>query len=257
MCSSSFVCTPEYEIPDSPWVSPSGESSPPLDPPPPPPRRDSPNHPMLRAAIVCFATSAVALRSPLSTLWREPLSRVQRTRKILAQEEWNTVTDPDGRVYYVNAQTGESQWEPPKAAPAGYGAQVVWRVAPFNGVYPGYNVRNGEEQVLGRFDMIAQKTTVSRMQCILRVAPDGTATLVSVGRRPTTVRPRDGAPSFGLEKEYPHVLRESQYIGIDPNEPWGACFTCHVEADMGNSYQQQDSYQQQGAYQQQGGYPCS
>jgi hypothetical protein len=47
------------------------------------------------------------------------------------------------------------------------------------------------------------------------------------------VRPRDGAPCYGIEKDFPHALKDFQYIGIDPNEPWEAVYTCQVEADTG------------------------
>ena len=195
--------------------------------------------------MLCLAATAAALRPRSASLASAALSRCQRTGTLLAQNGWTSATDPDGRVYYTNTQTGQSQWEPPPAAtPAGFGAQVIWRVAPFNGVNSEFTVRNGEEQVLGRYDMTEPKTTVSHAQCVLRVGDDGTATLVSVGRCPTSVRPRNGAPCFGLERDYPHALRDFQYIGIDPNDPWGACYTCQVEkAGMG-----MDGYAQQGGW---------
>ena len=200
----------------------------------------------LPLALACFAATATALR-----LTKAPLSRGQRSGRLYAQSGWTTGTDPDGRVFYVDGRTGQSQWEPPRDVPAGFGEQVVWRITPFNGVCSEYAVRNGEEQILGRYDMLEQKLTVSRAQCVLRVADDGTATLVSVGRCPTTVRPRDGAPCFGLEANYPFPLKAFQYVGIDPNEPWGAVFTCQVERADGFGYpqpQQQQRHQGRGGW---------
>jgi hypothetical protein len=117
--------------------------------------------------LFAFLATMTALRSTPAAL-RAPLGHGgQRTRQLLAQvgppaSRWTTGTDPDGRVFYTNTQTGQSQWEPPTTAAAGKGANVVWRVSPFNGVYSEFTLRNGEEAVLGRYDMVQQKLTVSR-----------------------------------------------------------------------------------------------
>ena len=109
------------------------------------------------------------------------------------------VDEATGATYYYNEQTGVSQWEPPavgldqslveecQAATAlGYnaqaGTQVVWILAPSDTVLHEYAVRNGEEQVLGRNDMVKPNPYVSREQCLLRVADDGTASVVAKGK---------------------------------------------------------------------------
>ena len=90
---------------------------------------------------------------------------------------------------------GESSWDPPQqgfGAQQGYGAQVVWNLMPVSGAYqpaPG-SVGNGQEQVLGRYDMVEQSVYVSREQCAVQVAADGSAKLVSLGKPPTLVRAR-------------------------------------------------------------------
>jgi len=100
--------------------------------------------------------------------------------------------------YYVNEQTGESQWEAPSPQPgppqpaaqpayprpaAQQTAQaVVWRMASASGWGPRfagtYKLRLGDEEYLGRYDMDLQKPTrpwVSRKQCLVYVGADGAA----------------------------------------------------------------------------------
>ena len=134
--------------------------------------------------------------------------------------------------YYYNDQTGQSQWEPPAAsAQQEYTAQVCWRVIPTTGVYTEYALHNGDAQVLGLYDMAGQPYgQVAESQCLVQVAADGTATLASLGKRPTSLRARDGAPWFGLRRDAePHVLIDGQQISLDDKNPGGAVFTCHVE----------------------------
>ena len=81
--------------------------------------------------FACVAATAAALvASPL----RSPICRVQRrTRKLVAQyggysqydssqqhgygtplpHGWEMYQDEQGQIYYGNAQTGQTQWEPP------------------------------------------------------------------------------------------------------------------------------------------------
>ena len=48
-----------------------------------------------------------------------PLSRVHRTRKLVAQSDWILVLDDiSGQTYYFNQGTGQSLWELPQAATA-------------------------------------------------------------------------------------------------------------------------------------------
>ena len=179
-----------------------------------------------------------------------PLSRIQRTQVLVAQNNWVTgIDEATGAAYYYNQQTGESQWEPPQqAAPQGYGAQVIWRLMPAAGVYSEFTVRNGEEVVLGSAHMVEQVPTVSEAQCLVQVAADGTATLVSLGYRPTALRARIGAPSFGLKQQATHVLRPGEQILLD-GVTMSGIFTCQVEtADMGvGGYPQQQQQQQGGS----------
>ena len=62
-----------------------------------------------------------------------------------------------------------------------------------------YILRNGQGQVLSRWNMVSQKLTVSRMQCEVQVSADGTATLISRGKGPTLWRAW-GGPWNGLNK---------------------------------------------------------
>ena len=99
-------------------------------------------------------------------------------------------------------------------------------------------------QVLGRVDVADQAATVSEMQCLVQVAADGTATLVSLGNRPTGLRARYGAPSYGLRKDGPpHVLVDGEEIILDVEQT--AAYTCQAErTDTGvGGYPQQGGAQ--------------
>ena len=69
----------------------------------------------------CFALTAAALRPSVASALRSPLGGpVQRARRLTMQEQglpvgWSSAYDATrGATYYVNEQTGESQWEPPQ-----------------------------------------------------------------------------------------------------------------------------------------------
>ena len=68
----------------------------------------------------CFAVTAAVLRPSVAPALRSPLGgRVQRARRLTMQEQglpvgWRAAFDgASGATYYVNEQTGESQWERP------------------------------------------------------------------------------------------------------------------------------------------------
>ena len=92
---------------------------------------------LARASALLLVVTAAALRpSPVSAL-RAPLGgRAQRSRLLVAQYDaqgvqdlpagWTTGFDETSQSnYYVNGQTGESQWEPPQPAAqqSGYAQQ--------------------------------------------------------------------------------------------------------------------------------------
>ena len=170
-------------------------------------------------ALVRCAAMASALRSTPALSPRHAPNRAQRTQMPLAQNGWAKGFDEaTGSTFWYNLQTGQSQRQPPpqtKAVSQGFGVPVVWRFVPAWGVHSEYQIRNGEEQVgylqvsrkhvhthavrspctsehaqraclfhqvLGRFDMVEQKDTVSRAQCLVRVNADGSAALFSLGK---------------------------------------------------------------------------
>ena len=216
--------------------------------------------PLRCTVLACLAAMAPAL-TPTPVL-RAPLGRGQRSRQVFAQlAGWTSHVDEEsGLAYYCDAQTGECQWEPPQAAAAqqqGYGAQVTWRLVPTTGVCNvAFNVGNDQQQVLGRSHMTEQSLYVSRKQCIVQVAPDGTATLVSIGKPLTLYRAHNDAPWCGIRKSKPlgddigyddggtHVLADGEQISLDMREPEAAVFTilCQQEerreesADVGGGY---------------------
>ena len=75
-------------------------------------------------ACACLAATATALRPTLAPALRSQVDRVQRTRALIAQQQqglpagWTSRFDQTSQsTYYVNDQTGESQWEQPQSGP--------------------------------------------------------------------------------------------------------------------------------------------
>lgn len=206
------------------------------------------------AIIASLAATAMALRPlPAPSTLRAPLIQIQRTSRLVSQSG-----------FYNNDYAGQAtQWEPPQAAGGqGYGGgQALWRLIPAWGVLQEYCVGNGQDLIIGRFDMAEQKNTVSRQQAVVQVAPDGTATLFSLGKRPTGLRRHGNAPWYGLLKDAGHVLLDGEQIALDMDSgesfgwqgaPYTAVFTCHL--DRGGGYNSPQGGYEQG-YTQQGGYP--
>ena len=201
-------------------------------------------------------TSALLRPTPALSVRRPPRNRGQlRTRTLLAQDGWTTTLDQEsGQTYYYNEQTGQSQWEPPQTVwqhPAGTN-QVLWRVAGSAGIINRmdrrYNLRRHDEQVLSRYNMLKQKLTVSRKQCLVSCLADGTATLTSIGRGPTLWRER-GGPWCSVQKGEGLTLTDGDGIALDCNNPEGAAFEClakRVVQQGQGGYPQGSRYAQQG-----------
>ena len=221
-------------------------------------------------ACACLAATATALRPTLALALRPQIDRVQRTRALIAQQQqgglpagWTSGFDQTNQAtYYVNDQTGESQWEQPQSQPQSQpqweqpqayeqsSSAVLWRVAPFSGVrcyvHRGvqprcYEMRNGDVQVLSRFSMLTQKLTVSRVQCIVQIH-DGTATLSACGRDSTLWRGR-GLPWVALNNGDQVPLTDGDQISLDCNDPEAAVYTCEEQAQEQGAAQQ-DTYAQ-------------
>ena len=241
---------------------------------------------MLRlTTFACLATTAASFTA-CEPRGYAPLSRSQRSAwaNRLAQlvapgagtplrattelaAGWSPVLDEQsGQTYYMNSQTGESQWEPPesttvrRAKPKGPGSATDtarWRIDGVNGVagfsgVEGFSADNkyadgqprmekaregrpcqlpylvgaGEEKVLSRYNMLDQKLSVSLAQCVLRSAADGTATLASLGEAPTLVRAAGGGWNQLYNGET-HILSEGDQISLDCDDPEGATFVCN------------------------------
>lgn len=104
-----------------------------------------------------------------------------------------------------------------------------------------YKLRNGEMQVLSRWNMAQQKLTVSRVQCAVRVAASGAATLTSCGKGPTLWRAW-GGPWNALHREERRAplgteySRRSSVAGYPRSSPVGACSpTATSSASIGRS----------------------
>lgn len=220
---------------------------------------------MLRlSAFVCFTTTTAALTasSPLSALRLSGF--LQRTGKVVAQNTWATAVDEYGQTFYYNEQTGQSQWEPPPSIHVQqlYTPPVLWRAVPATGVCSEYAVTSCQEQVLGRADMVDQSLYVSRQQCLIQVAADGTATLVSVGKPPTLIRAHTGAPWYVLHRSTPltdgigcvslgdgigyvgaqHVLSHGEQVSLDIRNPEGAVFMITCDAQYVAQYSEDGNW---------------
>ena len=88
-------------------------------------------------------------------------------------------------TYDRGGQIDQRRWEP--SSLYGYGAQSVWTLAPADTVLGEYTLHAGQEQMLGRFDMVKPNPYVSRQQCCVRVSADGTCSVISLGKAQTYV----------------------------------------------------------------------
>ena len=88
-----------------------------------------------------------------------------------------------------------------------------------------HTLRSGETLVLSRFYMQRPKLTVSREQCKVMVAADGTADLVSCGKGPTLLR-QSGSPWYAVSRSDTCPLADGDQISLDCNDPEAAVFTC-------------------------------
>eukprot|EP00322_Chrysochromulina_rotalis_P007535 CAMPEP_0115854366 /NCGR_PEP_ID=MMETSP0287-20121206/13988_1 /TAXON_ID=412157 /ORGANISM="Chrysochromulina rotalis, Strain UIO044" /LENGTH=275 /DNA_ID=CAMNT_0003308483 /DNA_START=38 /DNA_END=865 /DNA_ORIENTATION=+ len=146
-----------------------------------------------------------------------------------------------------------------------HGDQVLWRVVAgcsgvtgFNFyderdelVYRGlpYKLKNGDVQVLSRWNMRRQKLTVSRVQCIVQIH-DGTATLTSCGKGPTLWRGY-GQDWVALGDGDQVPLTTGDQVSLDCTDPEAAVFTCLDESlTQDSSHQQPASCHQPGLAQQ-------
>ena len=102
--------------------------------------------------------------------------------------------------------------------------------------YLPYTLRNGQEQVLSRWNMVDRKPTVSRQQSKVKVAADGSALLISCGKGPTMWRSAAewSGPWNPLYKDECRLLTDGDQVSLDCNDPEAAFFACQVQ------YAQQD-----------------
>ena len=113
-----------------------------------------------------------------------------------------------------------------------------------------YAVRCGDEHVLSRWNMIRQKLTVSRVQAVVRVDGDGTASLISQGKGPTLWRERGRGPWYALDRLACAPLSDGDMVSLDWHDPEAAVFrvTCVVDEQgaYARAHAQQQQQQQQG-----------
>jgi len=95
-------------------------------------------------------------------------------------------------------------------------------------------LRGGEALVLSRWNMQRPKPTVSREQCKVVVAADGTAALISCGRGSTLWRQSD-SPWYAVSRSDTCPLAHGDQISLDCNDPDAAVFTCTCELSSSSS----------------------
>lgn len=172
-------------------------------------------------SLLCLAATTVALTARPAL--RTPHCPARSALIAQLPPGWVVGIDQEsGQNYYYNEHTGQSQWEPPPgdygpgwdSAQQGYAKQVLWTIVPTQGVHQKeYQLRNGEDHVLGRYDMIRQSLYISREQCVVRVAADGTASLLSIGKPPTVVCSAAGE-CYGLQRGLAHALKDGERIAL-------------------------------------------
>ena len=271
----------------------------------------------LRFTMVAAITSALP---PLTSALLQPMPRssVQPTRARFTRDGWTTVPlvqrcsvqlfaqlngwmtlidEASGATYYYNEEAGVSQWEPPQAAAQedDGGNQALWRLVGSPGTvvngyrHVSYKLRKDDVQVLSRFNMLKQRLTVSRKQCVVSCLADGSATLTSVGRGATLWR-EQGGPWCSVQRGeglvlsdgdqvsgcnpmrarlQPHALEAATprtgchlaafacgQVSLDCNEPDEVVFTCQKCAARQGGSQQREAHGE-GGYRQGGGQSAS
>jgi hypothetical protein len=211
----------------------------------------------------CFAERVMALQPLSAAMLRSPVSQSLRTGRLsaqVAQDGWITEVDECGRAYYVNQQTGQAQWEPPRAV----AAQTLWRIDALNGVagFSGvagfaaqskytfatleyaregrpcqlpYNLGVGDERALSRWNMVEQKLSVSTKQCVVSCLKDGTLALTSEGKSPT-LWCAPGGQWNALYQDETQALVDGALVSLDCDDAEAAVFVCEA---VGSDEQQQ------------------
>ena len=108
-----------------------------------------------------------------------------------------------------------------------------------------YLVGPGEERLLSRFNMVEQKSSVSKKQCVVKCAADGTGILAAdlQADSPTLWRAA-GGPWNTLYQGQEQILSEGDQISLDCEDPERAVFVCNFgEGGAGEEHYHQ---QQQG-----------
>ena len=140
---------------------------------------------------------------------------------------------PGGRHYCTHAARVPASGVP--VVPRTVAPQALRDVTPQQSVHAQdvrvgalpHTLRGGEELVLSRWHMQRPKLTVSREQCKVMVAADGTADLVSCGKGPTLLR-QSGAPWYAVARSDTCPLADGDQISLDCSDPEAAVFTCEV-----------------------------
>ena len=219
---------------------------------------------MMHAGIVCGVW--VALTAPAT--WTPSPLRMSPTHRVVkmqygaqpgygAQQGYGAEQGYGAQQGYGTQQGyGAVQGHDAQQGYGSYGGRKTWRVSALNGIQGSfkqeelgvlygtlpYTMRNGDEFALGRFNMVRQKTTVSRVQAIVQVLVDGTAVLVSRGSGASGVRSRGGSWN-ALHAGETHVLSDGDHISMDVNDPEGAVFMIHDCTPPPSKQQQQDGAQ--------------
>jgi len=156
-------------------------------------------------------------------------------------------------------------------APAPVANQDAWYIFPRDGassmLQNDYQVYNGQQQMLGRFDLSnaqlrPDQEAISPEQCCIQVSPDGSGcTLYALGQTPTGWRTRPDEPWNWLQPGQSTVLYHHHKFTMDYNYPEQAVYKLangKQANDQGPCWQYVSQYAQGGGQeagygQQQGG----
>ena len=93
-----------------------------------------------------------------------------------------------------------------------------------------------DEQVLGCFNMVYQNGLTERVQCMLRVLPEGYLTLIGCGSKAPTLFRERGGQWNALYKGQKIQVSNGLQISLDVNNPESALFECFEES-VADAYQ--------------------
>lgn len=186
-----------------------------------------PSRPTMTSLLLCFLPHVTGWTLP--TVEPSSAASYRAVRSAVARMQYGYM---DQQQNYQQSYGGV-QWR----IDSSYGVQAMpqfrFPALPKYWALP-YTVRNGEDQVLSRWNMMSEALTVSRVQCMVRVLADGTPTLVGCGKAPSLFR-AFGGPWSPLYKGESVLLSDGLQVSLDCNDPEGAVLPASTRAEAGRA----------------------